>query len=161
ILINSTTAFTSEGTSYASEPGRGLIEIKKVVAISGNQVTISPGLHMPNWRSSQSPRAWWGDDTVHGDGVEDLSIDNSGSATTSVHFQNAMNCWVRGVRSMTPYRSHVWLMSSSHITVRDSYFYGTVNSASQSYGVEAFPTSDSLVENNMMQHVTSPVMLNG
>src|SRR2546425_4735141 len=28
-------------------------------AIAGNQVTITPGIYMPNWRSSQAPQAWW------------------------------------------------------------------------------------------------------
>ena len=57
-----------------------------VTAVSGNgpyTVTISPGLHMPNWRSSQTPGAWWPNNTINGDGVEDLSADNTGSDSSS------------------------------------------------------------------------------
>jgi hypothetical protein len=45
--------------------------------------------------------------------------------------------------------------------IRDSYFYGTQNAASQSYGVESFVGSDNLVENNIFQHITAPMMANG
>jgi len=45
--------------------------------------------------------------------------------------------------------------------VRASYFYGTKNAQSQSYGIEAYASSDSLFENNIFQHVTSPQMING
>src|SRR6185503_17806288 len=42
--------------------------------------------------------------------------------------------------------------------IRDSYFYGTKNAASQSYGVEFFATSDDLVVNNIFHRITAPVM---
>src|SRR5262249_12403424 len=37
-------------------------------------------------------------------------------------------------------------------------FYGTLNAASQSYGVESWMSSDNLVENNIFQHITAPMM---
>ncbi len=46
------------------------------------------------------------------------------------------------------------------MVVRDSYFFGTKNAVSQSYGVEVFPSSDALIENNIFQHVTAPQMIN-
>jgi hypothetical protein len=54
-------------------------------------------------------------------------------------------------------RSHVLLIDTAHITIRDSYFYGTANAASQSYGIETDVASDSLIENNIFHHVTSPM----
>jgi hypothetical protein len=45
--------------------------------------------------------------------------------------------------------------------VRDSYFYGTKNAASQSYGVESYTASDNLIENNIFQHITGPMMDGG
>ena len=44
--------------------------------------------------------------------------------------------------------------------MRDSYFYGTKNAVSQSYGVECYPSSNSLIENNIFQHVTAPQTIN-
>ncbi|HZT70128.1 MAG TPA: hypothetical protein VFC10_10345 [Terriglobia bacterium] len=127
--------------------------------MSGNTVTISPGLYMPNWRSSQSPGAWWGNTDVMLDGIEDMSLDHSGStAQSGIVFFNAENCWVEGIRSVDANRNHIWLYQASHITIASSYFYGTLNAASQSYGVENFMGSDNLIENNIFQHITAPMM---
>src|SRR5437879_6900286 len=43
---------------------------------------------------------------------------------------------------------------------RSSYFYGTKNAASQSYGVESFMTSDDLVINNIFQQDRKSTRLN-
>src|SRR5947209_4395889 len=42
--------------------------------------------------------------------------------------------------------------------IRSNYFYGS-GGQSQSYGIEWYPGSDDLVENNMFQHVTSPMLV--
>lgn len=132
-----------------------------VTAINGNRVTFTPGLYMPNWRSSQSPQAWWSTDTpISQSGIENLSLDHAGSGTTiksGIYFFNAYNCWIRNVRSLNANRNHVWLYQSAHLTVRDSYFYGTAHAASESYAVEQFMTSDNLIENNIFQHITAPM----
>ncbi|PYR58216.1 MAG: hypothetical protein DMF85_11390 [Acidobacteria bacterium] len=71
---------------------------------------------------------------------------------------NAYGCWVKNVKSVSPNRNHIWLYQSAHSEVRDSYFFGTKNAATQSYGVESFMTSDNLIINNIFQHVTTPMM---
>ena len=127
-----------------------------------NCATISPGLYAPNWSASKTPGAWWGNSVIVGAGIENLSMDHSGSSGTSgVSFDNAYGCWEKGVRDLQTNRNHVWLYVASHITIRDTYFYGTKNGASESYGVEAFGSSDSLIENVIFQHVMAPMMLNG
>src|SRR5262249_19963559 len=65
----------------------------------------------------------------------------------------------QGVRDIDSDRNHVWLYESAHSTVRDSYFYGTKNAASQSYGVESYMTSDNLIENNIFEHIAGPLMI--
>ncbi len=151
-----------EGPAGGERSGRAQQQIVQVQAVSGNTVTITPGLYMPNWRSSQSPGAWWGNTDIMLDGIEDLSLDHSGSnAQSGIVFFNAENCWAKGIRSLDANRNHIWLYQSAHITVADSYFYGTHNAASQSYGVENYMGSDNLVENNIFQHITSPMMTNG
>jgi hypothetical protein len=153
---------TSGGPSGGQRSGRGQQQLVKVTAINGNQVTISPGLYMPNWRSSQSPGAWWATSQANGLGLEDLSVDNSSSSGTyAVGFKNCNDCWVKGVTSINANRAHVHLQSSPRATVRDSYFYGTKNAATQSYGVEAFPSGDALIENNIFQKVEGPLKMNG
>jgi hypothetical protein len=42
--------------------------------------------------------------------------------------------------------------------IRSNYFYGS-GGQSQSYGIEWYPGSDNLVENNVFQHVTSPFLI--
>jgi len=140
--------------------GRHQQQHVKVTGVAGNTVTVAPGIHMPNWRASQAPQAWWTGSQDDMDGVEDLSIDNASSGgTTGFGFHNAYNCWLKGVRTMNGNRNHVWFQLASHIQIQDSYFYGTQNAQSQSYGVEVFMSSDSLIMNNIFQHITTPLMI--
>src|SRR5207302_165674 len=93
--------------------------------------------------------------------VAGLTVDttsDSSAASSNIEFGNCYQCWVKNIRSLNANRNHVWLYQSARIEIRDSYFYGTKNAASQSYGVESFMTSDDLVINNIFQHVTAPIM---
>lgn len=151
-----------EGPSGTGRPGRAQMQMVRVTGIRAKTVTISPGLYMPNWRADRRPGAWWANTVVSGDGVEDLSIDHGDSgAKSGIHIFNAYQCWVRGVRDVNSNRNHVWLFLASHCEVRDSYFYGTQNSIYLSYGVELFMACDDLVENNIFQHIVSPMITNG
>ncbi|HET7100359.1 MAG TPA: hypothetical protein VFJ52_04345, partial [Terriglobia bacterium] len=153
---------STEGPAGGGRSGRAQEQIVQVVAVSGNTVTISPGLYMPNWRSSQSPGAWWPTTNAKLDGIEDLSLDHSGSGEQSgMAFMNAINCWAKGIRSINANRNHIWLYQAAHISVVDSYFYGTQNAASQSYGIEGFMVSDNLIQNNIFQHITASMNDNG
>jgi len=119
-------------------------------------LTISPGLYMPNWRSSQNPGAWWATTTAIGIGVENLSSNLTAvtGASTAV-LMNCYGCWVKGIRSIMPARNHIWLYSCAHCVVRDSYFYQNSSHLSVSYGIELAPSSsDNLIENNIFQQVT-------
>ena len=153
---------SDEGTGGGGRTGRAQTQITRVTAISDNTITISPGVEMPNWRAAQSPQAWWANTTLTMAGIEDLAIDHTASDERSgIFFFNAYNCWVKNVKSVNPNRNHVWFYLTASTVVRDSYFYGTKNAASQSYGVECYGGSDSLVENNIVQHVTAPLIDNG
>lgn len=135
-------------------------QIVTVIGISGNTFAISPGVYATNFRSSQSPGAWW-TPMINGIGIENMTLDHSGSGTSvksGLYFYSCTQCWVKNVKSLNANRNHVWLYLSNQDVVRDSYFYGTQNAASQSYGVEVTESSDDLVENNIFQHVASPVM---
>jgi hypothetical protein len=161
IVVSYAPGFTVEG----SAPGRGTRsqqQYVKVTAVSANQVTISPGLHMPNWRASQQPQVWWWGDvaqTAVMNGVEDMTLDHrSSGGKTGIAFGNAYTGWIKNIRSLHANRNHVWLYAAARIEVSNSYFYGTLNAASQSYGVESFMTSDNRVVNNIFERVTAPLM---
>lgn len=153
--------------SESGSPGRKVDNISRsqqqivrVTAVRGKTVTITPGLYASNWSADKSPGAWWSGPPVTGVGIEDLALDHSGSkAMSGVAFFNAYQCWIRNVASINARRNHVWLVQSARLEVRDSYFYGGQGSASQSYGVESYITSDDLILNNIFQHVTAPVMM--
>ena len=114
---------------------------------------------MPNWRASQSPQAWWSSSPILGDGVEDLSIDHSATASQTVLF-NCSGCWIKGVRSVNSGRSHFWLWNSPRTTIRDSYMFGP-GGGQQSYGIEPYPSSDTLIENNIFQNIAAAQTING
>jgi hypothetical protein len=161
-----------EGGSPGRSSGgvdRNLIQIVQVVSGCASTcsgagpftVTITPGLYGVKWNSSQQPGAWWSSSTMQHAGLENLSVDSTGvgnSTESGIYLNNAFNCWVTNVRSIRPNRNHVWIWGSAHNTVQNSYFFGTQNAQSQSYGVESFISSDNLVVNNIFQQVTAPIM---
>ena len=165
IFVCATSSCTGQGGDAFGRAGRSQQQLVTITNIAGNQVTISPGLYMQNWRSSQSPGVSWADSTLTGDGVENLSLDFTNSGCGSFCGVTVMlytsNCWVKGIRSITAFRNHVWLYQTTKATVRDSYFWGTLNAQSQSYGVEMFSTSNVLVENNIFQRVVGSTTING
>src|SRR5205809_657701 len=132
----------------------------KITAINGNQVTIAPGLYMPNWRAAQQPQAWWWGAGADMNGVENLTLDHTNSTgTAGIAFHGAYGGWVKNVKSLNANRDHVWFQQAARIEVRDSYFYGTQNAAALSYGIDFYLTSDDLVINNIFQHITAPILM--
>ena len=165
-VCDTNNACATDTSSSSSSPGRNLNGVDRnqqqfvqATAITGNTVTISSPLHMTNWRASQNPGAWWPSTQAIQDGVENLAMDHmNGGQRAGVFFFSAYQGWVKNVKSLSANRDHVWLYQSARIVVQDSYFYGTQNAASQSYGVESFMSSDDLVINNIFQHVTTPIL---
>ena len=156
------------GSACTGGIDRNQVQIVKVVSGCASActgagpftLTISPGLYAANWRASQSPGAWWSSSNMQNSGIENLSMDHSGSTTDSgIFFNNAYNCWVSGVRDLDSVRNHVWFWQSAHITVQNNYFFATQNGQEESYGTESFISSDNLVVNNIFQQVTTPLMM--
>lgn len=149
----------TDGTSASGVTMRAQQQTVIVTGVSGNTVTISSGLYMPNWRSGQAPQAWYGS-TVGptGDGIEDVTLDNTaqklGSGTFLIAFSNVANDWASGVRGLYGGRDHVVMQYSNHITVQHSYFYQSVSHATVSYTMEQIDSADNLVQNNICQQVT-------
>jgi hypothetical protein len=144
-------------------------QLVKVVSISAGAsppwtVTITPGLYMPNWRSGQNPGAWWSNDAhTTGVGIEDVALDYSAPTTNwgAITLYNAEQTWIKNVKAYKSKRAQVLLYQCTHITIRDSYFDEAQAHLSQSYGIETFIASDSLIENNIFHHTTLPISING
>ena len=164
VFLNDTTAYGQEGGSPGRSGPRSQQQFVEITAINGNTVTISSPIYMPNWRSSQSPQAWTlgvvGQTVGTMIGVEGVSVDtsNDSSPASNIEFGNCYECWAKNVRSLNANRNHVWLYQAARVQIQNSYFYGTKNAASESYGVESFMTSDDLILNNIFQHITAPMM---
>ncbi len=148
---------------------RGQQQIVTVTSISGSgpyTVGITPGLYMPNWAAAKSPQAWWANSAVSNMGVENLSIDMTAAEPSvgtgfGVEIFNCSGCWVKGIRSIGPGRSHVQAQVSTNVTVQDSYFYKTAGQTSTSYGVETAGASAVLIQNNIFQQITEPMSFTG
>jgi hypothetical protein len=145
----------TDGPCAATECQRSQQQVVTVTGISGSNITISPGIYMPNWRTGQLPQAWFGNSVVSNAGVENLSIDQT-NATGSRAFamMNCYNCWISGVRSLYSSRDHAYMYECVHCTIQNSYFYQNVSHYDVSYGVELGTTDNSLVQNNIFQQVT-------
>ena len=149
-------------------PGRGQEQAVRVTSVAGAgpyTVGITPGVRMPNWRASQSPQAWWSNGLpVSGDGVEDLSMDhtNTGSNIAAGSFVlNGYNVWFKNIRDINSQHKHIWFYQSAANVVRDSYFYGSWNAASESYGIDTYNGADNLIENNIFQHIATGMINEG
>lgn len=155
---------TVSGGNDIGGPGMEQNQIVSVTSVSAGPcpctVGISPGLYMPNWQAARNPKAMWNDVApIRGVGIESMSLDFSGtSAQSGVQFFYATQSWLKNVRSIRPANHHVKAIVAAHITVRDSYFFDGQNHASESYGFNAFMASANLVENNIFQYITAPLM---
>ena len=169
IYVCATTSCTDEGGTDYGRTLRQQRQMVQVASIAGTNVTISPGLYMPNWSAAKSPGAYWGNSTSlsHGNGVEDLSINglNSGSHSL-IEFIFTYDSWaknVRGIYGPNP-RSYVSLYGSARCTVRDSYFFGSESESgvgSTHYGIEITNGFNHLIENNIVQRRVTPFISDG
>jgi hypothetical protein len=131
-------------------------------AVSGSgsgpyTVTISPGVYFTNVRSGQAPGAWWSAGRSN-DGVENLEIDGSALGLNNITMYGCYQCWVAGVTSVKAARADVLILLSYQDTIRNNYFFQAQSTESDSYGVEAEESSGFLLENNIFQQKTSPIM---
>lgn len=152
--------------------GRNQFQTSLVTSITGTgpyTVTVNPPVYMPNFRTAQSPGAWWPTlQPITGDGVENMTLDGSARASGGgglVVFYNCVQCWVKGVRTIKPLDSHIKMWYGNLFdTVRDSYMVGSTphgGSSSQSYGVDGYTGTANLVENNIMQDVSTALQMEG
>jgi len=146
------------GNNYA-RPGRAQVQVVTVTAINGNQVTITPGLAYPNWRSSQSPGAYWNNGLpLHNAGIENLTVDFT-AAGQGIYVMNAANVWVLGNRVIvngvsTSETYHLFAFQSAHVTFRSNYFYGRPGASCGNFPLANYvysdqEVSDALIENNV------------
>jgi hypothetical protein len=144
--------------------GRTTSQTVTVTGISGSTVTISSGLYAPTWSTGNTPYATFSNSLpVTGFGVENLQINTQsiGDTQAMLEFWWVTNSWAKNIAFINNVagagstRKHMLMGASQHLTVRDSYMYGS-SPSSEGYGVDfIWGVSDSLVENNICQHVAA------
>jgi hypothetical protein len=170
VCENGTPCSNQGGNNYG-RPGRAQVQVVTVTAINGNQVTISPGLAMPNWRASQSPGAWWNSGSpLHNSGIEDLTVDFTGGGGSGIFVKDAANCWVTGTRwiktdSGTSEAYHIVSTQSAHLAIRSNYLYGRPGGTTGNFPLANYPYTDTLVsdvalENNIFHHNIGQIIPN-
>jgi hypothetical protein len=151
---------TRESGSLVRRTHRNQAYVCRVTSVSGSDVGISPALIHPNWRSGQTPGAWWGSNPpITNVGIEELSMDISEDKPVGILMFNAANIWVKGCRILitnfpsggTDFR-WVRCINTDHVTIRDNYMWGPTNSGAQWYGVSTELSSHHLIENNIFIH---------
>jgi len=129
-----------------------------VSAGSGSySVTISPSVYFTNIRSGQAPGAWWAG-TVQHDGLENLTFNGTSDPSRNISIYACYQCWVKNVKSLYGARDHVGINLSLANVIRDSYFFSSQATGSGSYGIEMEESSGNLIENNIFQQTTAPMM---
>jgi hypothetical protein len=167
----------SSGTAYCTWGGadddfnwnREQTQTVLVTGISGNTVTFTPALYLPNWTQSLSPFASFSNFLpVVSFGLENLQLNTQQMADNEAILQYmwCYKCWVKNVAAVNAAPTGTGLASRTHFnissglnnTVRDSYMYGS-SPGSSAYGVDLdWGETNSLVENNIAHHMASAFM---
>lgn len=156
-----------EGGNSFARTNRIQVELHKVTNIAGSNVTISPGVIANNYRSGQSPSAWWASAGVvlENSGIENLSIDFTGSGAVNILATNVTNCWFSGIRTVRTagagnFVFHLMIVNGLHTTVRNSYFYGSGTAGITQYGYTPHIVTLGLLENTIIQQGVTPIAPN-
>ena len=143
---------------------RRQLQVSEVTAKNGNVVTIDPPVIGPDYVSGKSPIAYWSSSVAKkGIGIEDLRINNTSSneSANNITMTWVKDCWVKGITSTYAGKGHVTTFQTVHVTLKDSFFYGSQAYDSQNYGIQPQASTLMLIENNIFQRITSGVVFNG
>ncbi|PYT54374.1 MAG: hypothetical protein DMG22_21860 [Acidobacteria bacterium] len=152
-----------EGLSYHDTAMRQNV---KVVAINGSAVTVSPGIYADFWLSSKNPVAyWWGGDTRMA-GVENLTATTGLGVWAGLLSHEASDCWFSGVALHVGNGSRQGFLIhlSRNITIQNSFLdvmAGGGFGSTTSYGITNIASSATLVQNNILKNVESPILTAG
>lgn len=93
-------------------------------------------------------------------GIECLKInrtdDTAPQQTSTIYFNNAVNCWVIGIESQNCTFSHITATYSSNLSISKSYIHHAFDygGGGRAYGVMLhFTTNECLVEDNVFEHL--------
>ncbi|MEM9774470.1 MAG: hypothetical protein AAF902_07825 [Chloroflexota bacterium] len=131
-------------------------QINKVVAKSGNTLTLEGGLNL-DYKTSLNARVAKVNNMVVGVGIENITIERTKDDyaigdSANLFFWYTANSWVSGVHSKNAVRAHVYFKRSYKGNVTGNYLDRAFNNGpgGHGYGVRLQDeTTDMLVENNI------------
>jgi len=140
----------------------------RVVAISGSQVTIAaPGVTRPagTWATARAPKAGWQSGMITGAGLEYVRVVRTGSHQGTIGLNGAQDSWILGVGVTGTQTAATGIVAfdSRNLTIKDCWIdriFGGGGGQFTSYGITLVQLSHSLIENNVLNGVESPIMLN-
>lgn len=153
------TTVSRNGTSFYDGTDRAMLQLAKVVAISGNQVTLDTPVLVDHAASLAPQVFWWGRGNLEYAGIERSKLDGG-----RVRFMYCTNCWARGVEATRVERNAIEVSWYSYRNeVRDSFIHGSAVDPSgcgpTRYGIELDWTSSTLVENNILDHICTAIAM--
>jgi len=96
-------------------------------------------------------------------GIEDLKIMRTPNTKAgddyyvyNIYFNFAINCWLRGVESYKPSRSHLAVSRSTHLEISGCYFHEAMDYGGDGWGygvVLGESTTNTLVKNNIFRYL--------
>jgi hypothetical protein len=146
-----------DGWTSTGSLARG--QIVQVTGVSGNTVTIAPGLY---GAYTNSPIAVPFTMSASYAGVENLQVyaNNTGYGA-NFGLSACAYCWVKGVESNFTDGDHVELRWGYRDEIRDSYFSNAFLHSAGSYDSDiqvALKTSATLIENNIIERTHEAIM---
>lgn len=159
-------AISWKGTSESHNAGQ--TQRSRVTAINGSAVTIAaPGVTRPvgTWATGLSPQAGWQSGVITGAGLENLRVVRTGSHQGTIGLNSAMDCWIMnvGITGTITCALGIFASDSCNLTFKNNWIdriFGGGGGQYTSYGINMTQCSHLLVENNVLNQVESPVMLN-
>ena len=146
----------SEGTGPPNQQTQNVL-VTGVTSLGGGAytVTISPGIYMPNWSSSNTPLANF-QVTYYGIGLEDLTMYTDptldSSTAAMVYFDDSYGSWVKGVRWIgAAQNTDIILSALKNCLFMNNYLHSRVTlDAAYPVGMQEAADSDTLILNNIM-----------
>lgn len=170
----------SDGTVWEGAAGGSVPKQQRVrvVSVSGNDVTIWPGLMHPtgSWKSGLSPQVAWHGSDIRMAGIEDCRIDCNTSGPNgqwaAVQFWQASNCWITrcwvqprtGQAQGSNTYGIVHMYESRNLTIKSNWIgpgAGGAQGTTTTYGAPTLGATLCLIENNVFQGVESPMLMKG
>ena len=151
------------GGCYQSGTERNRTQITEITAKDGNVLTISPPLYFA-LNAGLSPAAFLIRDLTQYAGVENLTIENTGTLGVRVNlqFSGAANSWGKNVKLKTCGQSCVrFFFDVFKVEIRDSFFTECIDrdSSDSCYGVHLYDgSSANLIENNLFYDTANGIV---